>query len=526
MKTKFPWLKMRKKTDPELPLEPPIWMKSYSNGECFYQQTERDKKLRQFVLETADANARRVGMDRREFLASAMGMATTLWCISHATGCSNETPGGGGDGGGLCVPPEAMFEEQPACELIDTSEYFIFDVQTHWFNRADGQNFPPKVARVLEFLYLTADEQAYINNMFLNSDTSMAVLTSWPGAECSDEFPDAPCGLPLSNQTMADSRDKLNRIAGDTQRVVQHVQVHPNDGTGIERQLEIMTQLHCERLAFGWKMYPGFASNSIDPRGTNGYFLTDPNARKVIEHGLKLGVKRFCVHKGLPILDFFQKEFNHPKDVGVVAKDYSDAKFIIYHSGIDSGYDSTNEAPLEGPFNPNDPDPKGVNALIRSLLDNGITPDSNVYAEVGSAILQVQRNDEAAAHFFGKLMKYVGVNRVVWGTDCVIYGSPQGFIDWFAALTIPEQMQTMYEYPPLDRTNKAKIFGLNAAALYEVDPAAARCKIQEGATARLKRQLDEELGGRRWVFQEPGGPRTWHEYVEHSRRNARLGRPG
>ena len=51
---KFPWLKMQKRTDPELPFEPTIWMKDESNGEYYHHQTERQKKLRQFVLETGD----------------------------------------------------------------------------------------------------------------------------------------------------------------------------------------------------------------------------------------------------------------------------------------------------------------------------------------------------------------------------------------------------------------------------------------------------------------------------------------
>jgi predicted TIM-barrel fold metal-dependent hydrolase len=232
------------------------------------------------------------------------------------------------------------------------------------------------------------------------------------------------------------------------------------------------------------------------------------------------------VHKGLPIGSFFEKTHNHPRDVGVVAKEYRQANFIIYHSGICSGFDSTNQAPPEGPYDPSDPNPVGVNAFIRSLIDNGIGPNENVYAEVGSAINQVQMNAVASAHFFGKLMKYVGVDRVVWGTDCVIYGSPQPYIEWFRNLTIPEEMQQQYGYPPLDATNRAKIFGLNAAKLYGIDVAAKRCRVRTSELERVRQLLDEEYGTRRWAFQEPGGPKTWSEYVAQSKRAALLGRPG
>ena len=60
MKTKFPWLKLRKKTEPEIPYETPIWMGNRSNGEYFHKQTPYEKKLRNFVLQKADENARRL----------------------------------------------------------------------------------------------------------------------------------------------------------------------------------------------------------------------------------------------------------------------------------------------------------------------------------------------------------------------------------------------------------------------------------------------------------------------------------
>src|SRR5687767_4216846 len=71
---RFPWLQMRKKTDPELPYEPPFWFGNQSNGEYFHHATARQRKIRKLILEKADENARRIGMPRRDFLASAMGM--------------------------------------------------------------------------------------------------------------------------------------------------------------------------------------------------------------------------------------------------------------------------------------------------------------------------------------------------------------------------------------------------------------------------------------------------------------------
>src|SRR5258708_39049179 len=110
------WLRMRKKTDPELPLEPPFWFGNQSNGEYFKFATKRDRLLRKFILEKADENARRVGMDRRDFLASAMGMCTTLWAFNYvAGGTSSDKKATADRDAKYCVPKEAMFDQNAAC---------------------------------------------------------------------------------------------------------------------------------------------------------------------------------------------------------------------------------------------------------------------------------------------------------------------------------------------------------------------------------------------------------------------------
>src|SRR3954454_2415325 len=84
---RFPWLKLRKKTDPELPLEPPIWLNNHSNGEYYHEQTPREAAMKAEILKRADEQSRYLGMDRREFLASSMGMVTSLAVINQM-GCS------------------------------------------------------------------------------------------------------------------------------------------------------------------------------------------------------------------------------------------------------------------------------------------------------------------------------------------------------------------------------------------------------------------------------------------------------
>jgi hypothetical protein len=82
----------------------------------------------------------------------------------------------------------------------------------------------------------------------------------------------------------------------------------------------------------------------------------------------------------------------------------------------------------------------------------------------------------------------------------------------------------MYGYPELTDALKAKIFGLSAAKVYGIDPEAIRCNVKQTSLSRLKDVMDGELGGRRWSFQEMGGPRTRREFMNLAKLTG--GKPG
>ena len=105
----------------------------------------------------------------------------------------------------------------------------------------------------------------------------------------------------------------------------------------------------------------------------------------------------------------------------------------MYHSGWEPN------AP-EGPYRGDIPaeQQRGVDRLVTSLHGAGIGPNGNVYAELGSTWFNLTRNLDAAAHVLGKLLVQLGPERILWGTDSIWYGSPQGQIDAFRAFTISE----------------------------------------------------------------------------------------
>src|SRR5262245_45670216 len=90
---RIPWFKLRKKTDPEFPLRPPLPLGAMSNGEFFHPDTPRKQLIRRMILEKAEQQAKRHGVDRREFLASAMGVCTSLYMINLVSGCGSSQDG-------------------------------------------------------------------------------------------------------------------------------------------------------------------------------------------------------------------------------------------------------------------------------------------------------------------------------------------------------------------------------------------------------------------------------------------------
>ena len=166
-----------------------------------------------------------------------------------------------------------------------------------------------------------------------------------------------------------------------------------------------------------------------------------------------------------------------------------------------------------------------MDRLIRTVEENNLK-DKNVYAEMGSAWYLHMNNPVAAQHYVGKALKYFGEDHLVWGSECVWFGSPQAQIDAFKAFEISQEFQDKYGYPALTKELKAKIFGLSAAKLYNIDPKATRYAVDTSKIAMLRRELDGELGGRRWMFQPLNGPRTRREFFDLWRYRKHVGLMG
>jgi hypothetical protein len=467
-----------KDEDPGLPVE----FGPVSNGEF-----DPEPALPPVLCETirraradCETTARRLGMSRREFLLSLCGAAATFLALDA---CSREahraSPGAitSAPGGTYEVPPGAALEPESAFEALGGEE-FVFDIQGHLLEYhlnpvLNGQDFwqafPQKDCGEDDARVCYSIEH-FLELMFLRSDTNMLVLSALP------IFPE---GSPQSHDVMDVSRRIAEGLCRD-QRVLLHAQALPNVGRP-EAALDAMEHVANRYPVVAWKTFTHFPDAFVGDG--NGWWLDDrdPAERLVgerfIRKAVDLGLPTICIHKGLSL----GSPFGSPEDVGPAARRHPDVNFVVYHSGFETNV-------VEGPYTPATKN-MGVNRLVTSMKRAGIGPNQNVFAEIGTSWWFVMRYPDQAAHFLGKLLKYVGEDNVLWGTDCLFYGSPQPMIQAMRAFQISEELQERFGYPKLTKELKAKILGLNGAKLYGVEPNVQTCEFTRRDLERLRRQL-------------------------------------
>ncbi|MFZ0626367.1 MAG: amidohydrolase family protein [Acidimicrobiia bacterium] len=434
--------------DPGLPIE----FGQCSNGEY---QPERLTPLRvemeRLALSEVDDAVRRTGLSRRQFLRSACALAVSLAAIdttiARALGVSP----------GLWYPfdPVARLDTDAANAILGPRQ-FVFDVQGHLLEydldpstRGDwfwGRQFPQANCEDEDDPRACFATNHFLEEIFVRSDTTMVALSG---------LPILPAGSPLPPEVMEDTRKTVQALSGD-ERVIVNALALPQIAP-IDSVIDEMDRTISENVISGWKTFTHFPTNIH-------WWLDDhdpalPQVGNIfLDHLAEVGIPILFIHKGLSD----GTRYGSPEDVGPAARAHPDVKFVTYHSGFEVGQ-------REGPYTEATAN-RGVNRLITSLRKAGIGPGENVYAEIGSTWWHLLRRPDEAAHVLGKLLVAFGEDNVLWGTDSIFYGSPQGQIDALRAFQIPTETRERFGYPELTDGAKAKILGWNAVSLYDIDP--------------------------------------------------------
>jgi hypothetical protein len=447
-------------------------------------QSEKQKEVEHYITEMSEVRAKKLGMERRAFMSTSMGLATCFLASNKAWGNNFE------------VEEAESWEPQASAEKWPKGEFFIMDVQGH-FTDGYALNF-----RNMEFVknmgfQLANDKDAYsfrnfVKEMYFDSETDVVVISGVPGRE---RIRDAAGKVPEGRQRgggalpswlMAYARDEINKIAGST-RAYSQGNLAPNhywdkvnnrpDKAAVIEQMEREIQQY---KISSWKWYC-----HTDPGGSGGGFqCDDENAAWFMQESKKRGIKVVSVHKGYSYQSRTLGHLANPKDMEKAALDNPDFTFVVYHSAIKHG---PNEADWK---TSNQYDPTtGDFAWHAVLMDiKKRNPKiNNLYCEIGSFFGPLAIQDPIICmHGMGKNIKYYGSDHVVWGTDCIWWGSPQWVIDAFKRFQISDEMCEKFGYKKITKEDKAKIFGLNAAKIYGLDVKKKRTPMPADALDKLK----------------------------------------
>ena len=450
--------RLRDRQDDQLPLAAgPV-----CNGEFVPPPPDgRDRAVNRVIRSSVDAACRRTGMDRRQFLQSAGAVAASLAAFELA-GCAAAPSHR--QGGHFTVPPP---EDVALCAQALQSTDFVVDVHTHHVIPSGPwvQSAPETAALVLSMLppgcvdtsqLDCVDRANYLHDVFVASDTTVAVLTDVPNS--------GPSNAPIPFTDALSTQQITNELtAGGLNRVLVENVIAPNVGP-VQSTLDEMSLAVASGPPAAFKVYTAWS-----PSG-QGYSLEDPAiGLPTVQHAHDLGVKIIVAHKGLPLVNF-DPTFNHPDDIVAVSRHFPDMDFVVYHAAWDPSH-------IEGPYDPGSA--LGIDTLLAALDRHGVPTNDNVWVDVATLWRQLLTQPDQAAHAVGKLLKRVGAQRVLWGTDAIWYGSPEPQIMAMRAFEITPAFQEAYGYPALTDGVKAGIFGLNAAALFGIDPTATRCGLTE-----------------------------------------------
>ena len=461
----------------ELEFETPIPTQMISNGEFTpMPQTKQQKQVEERIKELADTHGKKQGLDRRRFLSSASGLAAGFVAMNEVFG-----PVFGVN------PAEAADSDMAEARAQHLAGQFIFDDQTHMVHDGFDQegllglglfaaeNWNPTLQEEeLTLAYYKFDN--YMRQIFVNSDTKIALLSGAPFDDPSWTF--------MSNDAITDTVEMVNKLAG-TRRMLGHHVITPGQAGWME---EVDKALENGARMDGWKAYT--IGDPLSANTEHPYRLDDEELMyPFFEKALKYGKVNFACHKGLMPADYETSwadkwQYNTVWDVAKAAKDWPDINFIIYHSGMRPFLEDPSavldEFEATGEL-------KWASDLARIPEQHGVT---NVYGELGTTFANsCVTHPRLAAAVLGTLIKGLGVDKIVWGTDSVFYGSPQWQIEALRRLEIPEDMQEKHGFAPLGEADgfvKNTIFGFNSARLFHVNLKADLEPMENDGIQKLK----------------------------------------
>jgi hypothetical protein len=255
---------------------------------------------------------------------------------------------------------------------------------------------------------------------------------------------DIACLLP---ESMMDSTGYTTRwvtngqmakiVESNPERFMYQPNVSPIKYKGVQNTINEMTYWVKEKGAKIFKFYP--------PEDT---YMNDPEIWPFYEKAQELGIV-LDIHTGFCWVPPGKSKYALPVQLDDVARDFPELKINAFHMGYPYS-DDLNMIAMQHP---------------------------NVYICMSLLVPWAATAPRKFAKLLGEAMRWVGPDKITWGTDYAGYGAQicgavKGFIDF----QIPDDLQAQYGYQPITDEDKAKIFGGNLGRLLGIDTTKRRIK--------------------------------------------------
>ena len=247
---------------------------------------------------------------------------------------------------------------------------------------------------------------------------------------------DVACILP---ESMMDTTGYSSRWCtnGDAWKVVQ---AHP-DRFIINPNLSPIKKRGVENAIWEMEYWVSKGAKIFKYYSPEDTFINDPDLWPFYKRAEELGIV-LCLHSGFSWVPPGKSKYCYPTQIDDVARDFPNLKIVAFHMG----YPYTDAMNMVALGHPN------VYLCLSLLVPWAITAPYKF------------------AHILGEAIRFVGADRIIWGTDSAGYGAQIGAASFgLADFQIPEELQYKYGYLPLSDEDKRKIFGENLGKLLGID---------------------------------------------------------
>lgn len=447
----------------------PIPTRIISNGEYTPPpQSEAQRRLERQLADDADELAAKAGMDRRLFLRSSLGLSAAFLSLNTVFGDMFSV-----------ARAEAHDLDAAHARAGALADQFVFDGHLHFVHddypdpRITGLRFaarqmgasglPDRQPRLEDLKF-----ENFAKEVYLDSDTAAGIVSSATS--------DRPELVFLTNAQIAESVSRFNALAGST-RLFGHGVFRP----GQPGWLEEIDETIARHRPISWKGYT--IGDPLAPSSFPWRMDDEALVYPAYEKMRRAGIKTVCIHKGLLPASYAEHlpntwRYATVDDVGKAARDWPDLNFVIYHAAL-------RPAVMFEPAFIAEFERSGRMDWVTDLAEipqrYGVR---NVWADVGTSFGSAAiSHPRLAAGMMATLVKGLGADRVLWGTDAVWYGSPQWQIEALRRIEVPEDLRSRFgwdELGPAQGAVKNAILGGNSAALYGFEGGAVQASDRRG----------------------------------------------